>query len=136
MRARALSTVGARLAELAGEPRVERATGLGDHAPLLFEGWQIAVVEARRLVAASPYLLAPGIRGPCIDGAVTGDHDAVEVLGCFGAQQVPAHVFGHGLGVALQWIPNSPGAGRLEDQAVALEDGHVAHLGGHLDLFS
>src|SRR5215207_6777385 len=135
MWARVLSSIGAGLAEFAGEPLVERAAGLGDHAPLLFEGWKIPVIEAGRLVTASLYLFAFGICGPRIDSAVIGDNHAVEVLGDLGTQQVPAHVFGYGLGVALQWIAYSAGTGCFEDQAVALEDGHVAHLGRHLDLF-
>jgi hypothetical protein len=64
MCAKALPHVRPRLAEFPGEPLVERAAGLGDHAPLLFEGRQVPVVEAGRLAAAAPYLLTFGIRGP------------------------------------------------------------------------
>src|SRR5215212_7913118 len=136
MWARVLSSIGPLLAELAGEPLVERAAGLGDHAPLLFEGRQIPVVEVGRLVATSPDLLTFGICGSGIYGPVFGDDDAVDVLGGLGTEEVPAYVFGDCLGVALQWISYSTGAGSLEDQPVAIEDGYVAHLGRHLDLFS
>src|SRR5215212_4925745 len=131
MCAKVLPPVGPRLAELAREPLVERAARLGDHAPLLVEGRQVSMVEPRRRAPATPYLLP--LR-PCrfrVDGPV-GDHDTV---GGLGAYEVPADVFGHGFGVAFQRVSDAAGSCRLEDEAVALEDGHVAHFGRHLDFF-
>src|SRR5688572_4297497 len=58
MCAKVLPPVTPRLAELAGEPLVELATGLGDYTPLLIEGRQVPMVESRRLATASHYLLA------------------------------------------------------------------------------
>src|SRR5829696_1315636 len=128
--------VAPRFAELAREPLVELAAGLGDHAPLLIEGRQVPMVESRRLATASHYLLA--LR-PCrsrIYGAVLVYNDAVDALCGFRADEAPADVFGYCLGVALQRISDAAGACRLEDEAVALEDGHVAHLCRHVDLFA
>src|SRR5688500_4630795 len=79
MCAKALPSVRPRLAELSREPRVERAAGLGDHTPLLFEGRQVPVVEVGRLVATTSYLLAFRLCGFGVDGAVVGDHDTVDV---------------------------------------------------------
>src|SRR5829696_172808 len=136
MCAKVLPPVAPRLAELTREPLVEAATGLGDHAPLLIERRQIPVVEPRRLAAAGPYLITLRPRRILVDRAVVIDHDAVDALGGFGADQAPADVLCDGLGVALERIADTAGAGRLEDETVALEDGHVAHLGRHVDLFS
>src|SRR5215210_1351203 len=128
MCAKALPPAGPRLAELAREPLVERAACLGDHTPLLVEGRQIPVIEPRRLATATPYLLTLGACRFRVNGAVVTDHYAVGVLGGPGAYEAPADVFGHGLGVAFQRISDATGSGRREDEAVTLEDGHVAHL--------
>src|SRR5215211_544401 len=136
MCANALTPVAPRLAEFAREPLVELAAGLGDHAPLFIEGRQVSVVEPWRLATASHYLLALRFRRYRIYGSVVTYHDAVETLGGLGAYEAPADVFGYCLGVALYRVSDAPGPGRLEDEAVALEDGHVAHLGRHLDLFA
>src|ERR687897_3593302 len=136
MCAKALTPVAPRLAEFAREPLVERAAGLGDHAPLFIEGRQVSVVEPWRLATVSHYLLALRFRRYRVYGSVVTYHDAVETLGGLGAYETPADVFGYCLGVALYRVSDAPGPGRLEDEAVALEDGHVAHLGRHLDLFA
>src|SRR5215218_3734112 len=135
MCAKALASVGPGLAELTREPLVELAAGRGDHAPLLFERRQIPVVEVRRLGAVTSYVLTFRVCRLRVDGAVRENH-AVEALGGFWAYEAPAHVFGHGLGVALQGVTDASRAGGLEDEAVALEDGHVAHLGRQVDLFA
>src|SRR5919107_3805042 len=74
MCAKALPPVGPRLAELAREPLVERAARLGDHAPLLVEGRQISMIEARRLTAASLGLLALRFSGFHVYEAVVIDY--------------------------------------------------------------
>src|SRR5215210_264899 len=136
MWAKTLASVSLRLTELSREPLVERATSLGDHTPLLFEGRQVPTVESRRVAPASLYLLAFGRCGPRVDGTIVADYNAVEVLGGLGAYEAPADVFGYGLGIAFQRVPDAASPGRLEDEAVALEDGHIAYLGRHLDLFA
>src|SRR5215207_157543 len=136
MCAKALPPVGPRLAELAREPLVELATGLGDPAPLLVEGRQVSVVEPWRLVTTGLYLLTLRLCRSHVEGAIVTDYDAVDGLGGLGAYEAPADVFGNGLGIALQRVSDAAGAGSLEDEAVALEDGHVAHLGRHIDLFA
>src|SRR5215217_3539204 len=135
MCAKVLPPVAPRLAKLAREPLVELAAGLGDDAPLLIERRQISVVELRRLATAILYLLA--LRSGLLyrHGAVVSDYDAVEALGGLGAYEAPADVFGYSLGVALQRVSDAASASRLEDEAVALEDGHIAHLGRYLDHF-
>src|SRR5215210_5635181 len=57
MCAKVLPPVAPGLAELAREPLVELAAGLGDDAPLLIERRQISVVESRRFATAILYLL-------------------------------------------------------------------------------
>src|SRR5215211_2563163 len=136
MCAKGLPPVASLLSELGREPLVELAAGLGDHASLLIERRQISAVESRRLVTTGLYLLT---LLPCRfrnDGAVVADYDAVHGVGSLGAYEAPADVFGYGLGVALQRVSDAAGARRLEDQAIALEDGHVPHLGRHIDLFA
>src|SRR5919107_980710 len=133
MCAKALPSVTPRFAELAREPLVERAARLGDHAPLLVEGRQIPVVEPRRLATATPYLLPLRACRFRVYGAV-GGHYSVGALGGLGAYEVPADVFGHGFGVAFQGVSDAASSDRLEDEAVTLEDGHVAHLCRHVDL--
>src|ERR671920_2302723 len=136
MCAKALTPVAPRLAEFAREPLVELAAGLGDHAPLFIEGRQVSVVEPWRLATVSHYLLALRFRRYGVYGSVVTYHDAVETLGGLGAYETPADVFGYCFGVALYRVSDAPGPSRLEDEAVALEDGDVAHLGPHLDLFA
>src|SRR5215210_9011688 len=103
--------------------------------PLLLEWRQVSVIEPRRLATANPYLLTLRSCRFRVYGAVVTDHDAVGALGGLGAYQAPADVSCHGLGVAFQRVSDAAGSGRFEDEAVAIEDGHVAHLGRHLDLF-
>src|ERR687889_386934 len=79
MCAKVLPPVGPRLAELAREPLVERATRLSDHAPLLVEGRQVSMVKPRRRATGSPYLLPLRSCRFRVGGAV-GDHDAVGAL--------------------------------------------------------
>src|SRR5215204_6487355 len=67
MCAKASPPVASRLAELAREPLVELAAGLGDHAPLLIERRQISAVESRRLVTTSLHLLTLRPCRPCTD---------------------------------------------------------------------
>src|SRR5918998_2808792 len=119
-------------AELLGEPLVELAPGLGNGVPLLLERREVAVVEAGRLGAVGPYLLALGLRRRRVPRAVVVYHHAVLALGRFAADEAPAHVFGHDLGVAFEGVTYTAGARGLEDEAVTLEDGHVAHLGGEV----
>src|ERR671916_3416348 len=115
-------------AELLGEPLVELAPGLGDDVPLLLERGEVAVVEAGRLGAVGPYLLALRLRRRRVHRAVVVYHHAVLALGGFAADEVPAHVFGHGLGVAFEGITYAARARGLEDEAVALENGGDARL--------
>src|ERR671916_2266033 len=119
-------------AELLGEPLVELAPGLGDGVPLFLERGEVAVVEAGRLGAVGPYLLALRLRRRRVHRAVVVYHHAVLALGRFAADEAPAHVFGHDLGVAFEGVTYTAGARGLEDEAVTLEDGHVAHLGGEV----
>src|SRR5215212_10059607 len=93
--------VASRLAELAREPLVELAAGLGDHAPLLIKRWYVSVVERRRLATASLYLLALRPSRSRVDGAIIVYNHAVDVLGGLRAYEAPANVFGYCLGVAL-----------------------------------
>src|SRR5215210_3423939 len=132
--AKVLPPFGPRLAELAREPLVERAARLGNHTPLLVERRQVSVVEPRRLATATPYLLTLRACRFRVYGVVVTDHDAVDAFGGPGAYEAPADVLGHGLGVAFERVSDATGSGRLEDEAVAFEDGHIAHLGRHLDL--
>src|SRR5918998_1959821 len=77
-------------AELLGEPLVELAPGLGDGVPLLLERREVAVVEAGRLGAVGPYLLALGLRRRRVHRAVVVYHHAVLALGGFAACGGPA----------------------------------------------
>src|ERR671910_937681 len=94
------------------------------------------MVESRRLATASHYLLALRPGRSRVYGAVLVYNDAVDFAGGFGADEPPADVFDYCLGVALQRISDAAGACRLEDETIALEDGHVAHFGRHVDLFA
>src|ERR671920_2265872 len=85
MCAKSLPPVAPCLAELTGEPLVELAARLGDHTTLLLQRRQVSVVEPRQLAAAALYLLALGSGRLRINGAIFGDHDAVEALRGLGA---------------------------------------------------
>src|ERR671911_143451 len=94
------------------------------------------MVESRRLATASHYLLALRPGRSRVYGAVLVYNDAVDFAGGFGADEPPADVFRYCLGLAFQRISDTAGACRLEDETIALEDGHVAHFGRHVDLFA
>src|ERR687898_299136 len=134
--ANALPPVAPLFAQLARQPLVELAAGLGNHTPLLIKGREISTVESRRFAAASSNLLPLRFCRRRVNGAIVTDHEAVDALRSLGAYEAPANVFGRCLGVALQRVPDAAGAGGLEDEAVALEDGHVAHLRRHVDLLA
>src|SRR5918993_2094651 len=94
------------------------------------------MVESRRLATASHYLLALRPGRSRVYGAVLVYNDAVDFAGGFGADEPPADVFRYCLGLAFQRISDTAGACRLEDETIALEDGHLAHFGRHVDLFA
>src|SRR5919202_2777690 len=94
-------------AQLLREPLVELAPRLGYEAPLLFERRELAVVELGDLAARAPELLALRLGPFRVHLAVVVQHDAVVALCGPAADEVPAHVLGHGFRISLQGIAHS-----------------------------